>query len=107
MLEYKTEKCDPEDLDAICQALQVWGWKLEQTQEVYNENTEILSNETHLVGRFIKCRKSSWDHVYRFIRRRIRVGGSDFVQFNNLPPLCNYSTCSYRRSLHRLRNQSK
>ena len=51
MLEYRTEKCTPNDLDSTCQAMQVWGWKLEQTQEVYSENNEIVSNDTHLVGR--------------------------------------------------------
>ena len=51
MLEYKTLKCEPDGVDTLCQGMQVWGWKVEQTQEVYNENTEIISNETRLVGR--------------------------------------------------------
>lgn len=51
MLEYRTEKCTPNDLDSTCQAMQVWGWKLEQTQEVYSENNEIVSTDTHLAGR--------------------------------------------------------
>lgn len=51
MLEYKTLQCRPEQVDATCQAMQAWGWKVEQTQEVYNENTEVISNETYLAGK--------------------------------------------------------
>ncbi len=51
MLEYRTETCAPNELDKLCELMQTWGWKLEQTQEVYNENVEVLGNDTRLVGK--------------------------------------------------------
>lgn len=42
MKEYKTEKVPPEKEGLMIQYYETFGWKLEETREVYNESQEIV-----------------------------------------------------------------
>lgn len=42
MKEYKTMRVDPSEEVDIIEALAVFGWKLEDSKEIYNESTEIV-----------------------------------------------------------------
>ena len=50
MLEYRTERVTPDQVDRFSMLMQRFGWKLEQSQEVYNENTSVVGQSTYLAG---------------------------------------------------------
>ena len=56
MKEYKTLRADPEEADKLIPHQEVFGWKLENTQEIYSENQEI----TGMVGGTISSGQSSY-----------------------------------------------
>jgi len=71
MKEYKTVRVAPEDVDGEVPCHEVFGWKLESTQEVYNESQEI----TGISGQSINVGQSNVD--YYGIRHS---GGSSSTQ---------------------------
>lgn len=59
MIEYRTERLDPQSEDSVTGILGTFGWTPISSQEIYNENTELVGVEVKsygdgLLGSFMK-----------------------------------------------------
>lgn len=54
MKEYKTLKIAPEDEVTAIRYLETFGWKLEETREVYNESQEVVGEKYTAYGGFMQ-----------------------------------------------------
>ena len=50
MIERRTERVSPDQQDAVIDILSSFGWVLVDSQEVYNESTEVVGVDTKLYG---------------------------------------------------------
>lgn len=53
MIEYRTERVDPNNEENIVCILGKFGWVLIDSQEIYSENTEILGADVKAYGAFM------------------------------------------------------
>ena len=50
MIEYRTERVDPQNESTVIDILQTFGWVLASSQEIYNESTEVVGVDVKVYG---------------------------------------------------------
>ena len=50
MIEYRTERLSPQSEDSVTEILGTFGWQPVASQEIYNENTEVVGVDVSVYG---------------------------------------------------------
>ena len=93
MIEYRTERVEPQNESTVIEILQTFGWILTSSQEIYNESTEVVGVDVKvyddgLVGSFMQGWTGSNGKVN--VRQRKNVTNYVVLKFERDTEMPNY-----------------
>lgn len=96
MKEYKTLKVGPEDETTAIQCYETFGWKLEETREVYNESQEVLgvSEKVTSYGSFMRGFTGNDGKIESQVKTQTNITHFLSMRFSRETTMKNYNRLS-------------